>query len=162
MKIQVLQLRRYVRAVESLRQSMGKGKTQLDLRHLLELLESRLALAIKEAEDEIEVFQGGKKEIESPAAWAEEVRRIAKRMHDGRELRLIDSAQLLELIERALGLSDKVEHRRQLIILKAEIANHGLGMAHTHVRVNAVQILNAIRKLIDMEAAPDDPAHKRD
>lgn len=161
LKIQVLQLRRYVRAVESLRQSLGKGKTQLDLQHLLELLESRLALAIKEAEDEIEVFQGGKKEIESPAAWAEEVRRIAKRMHDGRELRLIDSAQLLELIERALGLSDKVEHRRQLIILKAEIANHGLGMAHTHVRLNAVQIHNAVRKLIDMETAPDDPAHKR-
>lgn len=161
LKVQVLQLQRYVRAVEKLRADLGKGRSQVDLHHLLELLESRLALAIKEAEDEIDVFQGGKKEGESPTAWAEEVRRIAKRMHDGRELRLIDAAQLLELIDRALALSEKAEHRRQLIILRAEISNHGLGMAHTHVRLNAVQIHNAIRKLIGMETAPDDPAHKR-
>lgn len=161
LKIQVLQLQRYVKLVEELRAGIDSRRTDVDLVHLLELLESRLALAIKEAEDEIAVFQGGKKEGEAPLAWAEEVRRIAKRMHDGRELRLIDSAQLLELIERALGLSKKPEQRRKLIVLRAEIANHGLGMAHTHVRLNAVQIHNAIRKLIDMEAAPDDPAHKR-
>ncbi len=161
LKIQVLQLQRYVKLVDELRRGVESKRSNVDLVHLLELLESRLALAIKEAEDEIEVFQGGKKEGEAPLAWAEEVRRIAKRMHDGRELRLIDSAQLLELIDRALGLSKTPEQRRKLIVLRAEIANHGLGMAHTHVRLNAVQIHNAIRKLIDMEAAPDDPAHKR-
>lgn len=161
LKIQVLQLQRYVTLVEELRSGIESKRSDVNLMHLLELLESRLALAIKEAEDEIEVFQGGKKEGEAPLAWAEEVRRIAKRMHDGRELRLIDSAQLLELIDQALGLSKKPEQRRKLIVLRAEIANHGLGMAHTHVRLNAVQIHNAIRKLIDMEAAPDDPAHKR-
>lgn len=161
LKIQVLQLQRYVRAVEALRADIRSRRGQVELQHLMELLESRLALAIKEAEDEIDVFQGGKKEGESPTAWAEEVRRIAKRMHDGRDLRLIDAGQLLELIDRALSLSDRVEHRRQLIILRAEIANHGLGMAHTHVRLNAVQIHNAVRKLIGMETAPDDPAHKR-
>ncbi|WP_374656284.1 phosphoenolpyruvate carboxylase [Dongia sp.] len=161
LKIQVLQLQRYVKVVEGLRAGIEQKRSHVDLVHLLELLESRLALAIKEAEDEIAVFQGGKKEGEAPLAWAEEVRRIAKRMHDGRELRLIDSAQLLELIERAVGLSKTPEQRRRLIVLRAELANHGLGLAHTHVRLNAVQIHNAIRKLIDMEAAPDDPAHKR-
>jgi len=161
LKIQVLQLQRYVKVVEGLRAGIDRKRSNVDLVHLLELLESRLALAIKEAEDEIEVFQGGKKEGEAPLAWAEEVRRIAKRMHDGRDLRLIDSAQLLELIDRALGLSKTPEQRRKLIVLRAELANHGLGLAHTHVRLNAVQIHNAIRKLIDMEAAPDDPAHKR-
>ena len=105
LKIQVLQLQRYVKLVDELRRGVESKRSNVDLVHLLELLESRLALAIKEAEDEIEVFQGGKKEGEAPLAWAEEVRRIAKRMHDGRELRLIDSAQLLELIDRALGLS---------------------------------------------------------
>jgi phosphoenolpyruvate carboxylase len=161
LKIQVLQLRRYMRAVETLRGSLGGRKGRGEIQNLLELLESRLALAVKEAEDEIDVFQNGRKEGESPTAWAEEVRRIAKRMHDGRELRLIDSAHLLELIDRALSLCEKPEHRRQLIILRAEIGNHGLGMAHTHVRLNAVQIHNAIRKLINMETAPDDPARKR-
>jgi phosphoenolpyruvate carboxylase len=161
LKIQVLQLQRYVKVVEELRAGIDQKRSHVDLVHLLELLESRLALAIKEAEDEIAVFQGGKKEGEAPLAWAEEVRRIAKRMHDGRDLRLIDSAQLLELIDRAIGLSKTPEQRRKLIVLRAELANHGLGLAHTHVRLNAVQIHNAIRKLIDMEAAPDDPAHKR-
>ncbi len=91
LKIQVLQLQRYVKLVEELRGGIDSKRANVDLVHLLELLESRLALAIKEAEDEIAVFQGGKKEGEAPLAWAEEVRRIAKRMHDGRELRLIDS-----------------------------------------------------------------------
>ncbi|MDY0873380.1 phosphoenolpyruvate carboxylase [Dongia rigui] len=161
LKIQVLQLQRYVKVVEELRAGVDQKRANVDLVHLLELLESRLALAIKEAEDEIAVFQGGKKEGEAPLAWAEEVRRIAKRMHDGRDLRLIDSAQLLELINRAIALSKTPDQRRKLIVLRAELANHGLGLAHTHVRLNAVQIHNAIRKLIDMEAAPDDPAHKR-
>ncbi|MBI2255655.1 MAG: phosphoenolpyruvate carboxylase [Proteobacteria bacterium] len=161
LKIQVLQLQRYVKMVEELRAGVDQRRANVDLVHLLELLESRLALAIKEAEDEIAVFQGGKKEGEAPLAWAEEVRRIAKRMHDGRDLRLIDSAQLLELINRAIALTKTPEQRRKLIVLRAELANHGLGLAHTHVRLNAVQIHNAIRKLIDMEAAPDDPAHKR-
>ncbi len=161
LKIQVLQLQRYVTAVEELRSGIDRKRGTLDLMHLLELLESRLSLAIKEAEDEISVFQSGKKEGEASLVWAEEVRRTAKRMHDGHDLRLIDSAQLLELISRAIDLVKKPEQHRRLIILRAELANHGLGLAHTHVRLNAVQIHNAIRKLIDMEAAPDDPAHKR-
>ena len=161
LKIQVLQLRRYMKTVEELRAGIDRKRGHVDLVHLLELLESRLALAIKEAEDEVAVFQGGKKEGEAPLAWAEEVRRIAKRMHDGMDLRLIDSAQLLELIELAVSLCRTPEQRRRLIVLRAELANHGLGLAHTHVRLNAVQIHNAVRKLIDMEAAPDDPAHKR-
>ncbi|CAN0503683.1 unnamed protein product, partial [Phaeothamnion confervicola] len=67
----------------------------------------------------------------------------------------------LELIERALELTKRAADRRKLLILRAELCNHGLGMAHTHVRLNAVQIHNAIRKLIDMETEPDDPARKR-
>ena len=79
-------------------------------------------------------------------------------MHESRHLRLIDSGQLLELIERALELTARPADRRKLLILRAELANHGLGMAHTHVRLNAMQIHNAIRKPIDMETEPDDPA----
>ncbi len=89
------------------------------------------------------------------------MKRIAKRMHSGRDLRLIESAQLLELVERAIAMTEAPAALRKLLILRAELANHGLGLAHTHVRLNSVQIHNAIRNLIGMEAAPDDPAHKR-
>lgn len=158
LKLQVLQLEQHLTVVAEIRRAVGKSNNDVDLLHLLELLESRLALAIKEATDEIEVFQGN---VDDNKLWVEQVRRIAKRMHEGRELRLIDSAQLLDLIERALALTKKASIRRKLLILRAELCNHGLGLAHTHVRLNAVQIHNAIRKLIDMETEPDDPAHKR-
>jgi phosphoenolpyruvate carboxylase len=161
LKVQVLQLERYLATVEELRQLFKKSSGDVDLVHLMDLLESRLALAINESRDEMEVFRGGDGD-----SWTEEVRRIAKRMHKGRELRLTDSVQLLELVQRAIAMTngegtELLAARRKLIILRAEIANHGLGLAHTHVRLNSVQIHNAIRNLIGMEAAPDDPAHKR-
>ncbi|HVT51033.1 MAG TPA: phosphoenolpyruvate carboxylase, partial [Dongiaceae bacterium] len=161
LKVQVLQLERYLATVEELRRLFRKAGGDVDLVHLMDLLESRLALAINESRDEMEVFRDGDGD-----SWTEDVRKIAKRMHKGRELRLVDSAQLLELVERAIALTDQegialAAARRKLIILRAEIANHGLGLAHTHVRLNSVQIHNAIRNLIGMEAAPDDPAHKR-
>ena len=68
---------------------------------------------------------------------------------------------MLELVHRALDLTKKPSSRRRLLILRAEIGNHGLGMAHTQVRLNSTQIHNAIRKLIDMEGEPDDPTRKR-
>ncbi|HSE73084.1 MAG TPA: hypothetical protein VLB05_01130, partial [Dongiaceae bacterium] len=158
LRVQTAQLAQYLEVVEELRAQKPRGENGVDLAHLMELLESRLALAIKEADDEIEVFQQGDSD---PGTWTEQVRRLAKRMHESRHLRLIESGQLLELIERALELSTRPAERRKLLILRAELTNHGLGMAHTHVRLNAVQIHNAVRKLIDMETEPDDPARKR-
>ncbi len=158
LKLQAVQLQRYLADVQALRGLAGRGQDGVDLAHLLESIESRLALAIKEASDEIEVFQGKASDAEQ---WVEEVRRLAKRMHEGRKLRLIESGQLLELIERALAMTRLAEARRRLFILRAELRNHGLGLAHTHVRLNAAQIHNAIRKLIGMETEPDDPARKR-
>ncbi|HVI89734.1 MAG TPA: phosphoenolpyruvate carboxylase [Dongiaceae bacterium] len=157
LKLQALQLEQYLADIQALRNDLKREKQDVELSHLLELLESRLALAIKEVSDEMDVFSSDA----SGESWIEQVRRIAKRMHDGRDLRLIDSAQLLELVQRALDLTKTAAIRRKLLILRAEIGNHGLGMAHTHVRLNSVQIHNAIRKLIDMETAPDDPARKR-
>lgn len=166
MRLQVLQLTHYRETVRDVRLRFALSEEATDLRHTLELVESRLALAIKEVGDEIEVFQGGGGRGQAPdtadrASWPEQVRRIAKRMHDGRALRLIDSCQLLDLIDRAVTLSAEPAAKRTLCILRAEIANHGLGMAHTHVRLNAQQLHNAIRRTIGMEAAPDDPSHRR-
>jgi len=41
------------------------------------------------------------------------------------------------------------------------MANYGLGTAHTHVRLNATQLHNAIRKTIGLESAPDDSKNRR-
>jgi phosphoenolpyruvate carboxylase len=107
LKVQVLQLERYLATVEELRQLFKTSGGNVDLVHLMDLLESRLALAINEARDEMEVFFGGDGD-----SWTEDVRRIAKRMHKGREMRLIDSAQLLELVERAIAMTELPAARR--------------------------------------------------
>ena len=49
---------------------------------------------------------------------------------------------------------------RELCVLRAELATQGLAAAGTHVRINAIQLHNAIRKTIGMDHAPDDPTHR--
>ena len=39
--------------------------------------------------------------------------------------------------------------------------SHGLALAHTHVRLNAAQIHNAVRQRLGIADAPEDPAHRR-
>ena len=152
--VQILQLERYRRAAQALRLRAAAGSGVGDL---LELLDARLALAIKQAEDEMAIFA-------DPAAgtdaWREQLARAARAMHAGRNARLVDAGQLLELIERAIRLADDTALTRGLCILRAEIGTHGLGLAHTHTRLNARQVHNAIRKTIGMDHGPDDPSHR--
>ena len=135
------------------------------LRHILELLESRLDLAVRSTEEEIEVF--GRPEPD-PARRAGHVGRIARRMYAGREGRLTQAGPLIELVERAIARAAEIDGHPavaaallRLAVLRAELANFGLGAAHTHVRLNATQIHNAIRREIGMESAPDDPSRRR-
>src|SRR5690606_8034804 len=46
-------------------------------------------------------------------------------------------------------------------VLRASMATQGLGLAHTHVRLNASQIHNAIRRNVALDAGPDDPTRRR-
>ena len=41
------------------------------------------------------------------------------------------------------------------------MANFGLAFAHTHMRINATQLTNAIRHDIDITTSPEDPANRR-
>jgi phosphoenolpyruvate carboxylase len=64
------------------------------------------------------------------------------------------------LLTNTIAQTDDDELIGCLWMLRAELANYGLGMAHTHVRLNASQIHNAIRKSVGMETSPDDPAYR--
>ncbi|HEX5794337.1 MAG TPA: phosphoenolpyruvate carboxylase, partial [Geminicoccaceae bacterium] len=154
LKVQVLQLERYRGAAQALRLRATAGAGIADL---LELLDARLALAIKQAEDEMAIFADPAAGSE---AWREQLARAARAMHAGRNARLVDAGQLLDLIERAIRLADDAALTRGLCILRAEIGTHGLGLAHTHTRLNARQVHNAIRKTIGMDHSPDDPSHR--
>ena len=162
--VQMRQLVHYRETVADLGRALGEARDAEDLRHILELLESRLDLAVRTVEEEIEVF--GRPEP-NPARRVEHVGRIARRMYSGRERRLTRAEPLVELIERAiaraaeLGGATAAAMLGRLAVLRAELANFGLGVAHTHVRLNATQIHNAIRRETGMETAPDDPSRRR-
>ncbi|MBX6321375.1 MAG: phosphoenolpyruvate carboxylase [Rhodospirillaceae bacterium] len=145
-------------AVQAVRRRHAEGPEALDLAHTLELLDTRLALAAREVASETAAFSAIAAE---QARRVEEVRAVSRRMYEELPQRLIETGHILELVEHAVGLVRDPAGKRALCILRAEIANFGLGMAHTHVRLNATQVHNAIRKTIGMETAPDDPSRRR-
>jgi phosphoenolpyruvate carboxylase len=155
LRVQTVQLERYRTEVMRLRALAPASSSEGDL---LELLEARLTLAIKQAEEEIAVFAA--ETDAEPRAWRRQLARAARTMHQGSGARLTDTAPLIDLLERALGRTDEAELRRGLCVLRAEIRTHGLGLAHTHTRLNARQLHNAVRKAIGMDHPPDDPSHR--
>lgn len=156
---QALQLARYRRRVEHI---IGLCSGQDDacptLRRALDALAHRLEDAASEVEDEIADLQAASAR---GAVDIERIRLMAKRMHEGRARRLTDSGPLIAVLDSALEAVESPELARDLCVLRAEIANMGLGMAHIHVRLNAMQLHNAVRKSIGMEVPPTAPTHRR-
>jgi phosphoenolpyruvate carboxylase len=155
--VQEIQLGHYRDRVREIRERCRACDAKADLQNSLELFETRLQLSLNELREEIEVFSSP--EVRD-ASGTERIRRIAIGMHKGMARRLIAAEPLIELITRAIALSDEPGIVRSLCILRAELANCGLGMAHTHVRINASQLHNAIRRSVGMETAPDDPSYR--
>ena len=67
---------------------------------------------------------------------------------------------LLELFAPAIAAAEG-EARRTLCVARAGLAAHGLGLAHTHVRLNATQLHNVVRQRLGIMDAPEDPSHRR-
>jgi len=158
--VQKHQLRHYLDRVQAIRRDAPGAD---DLRQVLDLLESRLALALNQVADEVAAFGE-----EGAASDVTHLERIARRMHESLPLRLVDAGQAVDLLDRAIRLSSAAPEDgaaillvERLAVLRAELANHGLGLAHTHVRINATQLHNAIRKVVGMETAPDDPRYRQ-
>ena len=85
LRVQVLQLERYRAAAARLR-AMVEGSAGLG--DILELLEARLALAIKQAVDEIAVFEGDA--APEDERWRRQLAAISRTMYEGRHARLVD------------------------------------------------------------------------
>lgn len=133
------------------------GRADAAARKPLDLLYRRLDGAVSGMKDEVALFE--ERGAEEP--WREKLARLAQRMHERHVDRLTDAGLLIEGLDRALALTQDRETKIAIAVLRAEIGNLGLGMAHTHVRLNATQLHNAIRRSIGIEGAPDDPASRR-
>jgi phosphoenolpyruvate carboxylase len=152
--VQIAQLNRYRQQVAAL---IGRAAGDERLVSTLELIEARLSLAIKTCEDELAVFGApGPHDDE----WLTRLAATARGMAASKARRLADSRQLRGLIDRALAYTTDDELALDLAVLRAEVRTHGNTLARTHVRINAIQLHNAIRRTIGMEHPADDPSHR--
>ncbi len=78
-----------------------------------------------------------------------------------RDEALTDPAPLLALFPAAMAAAPDDAARMALAVARAGLAAHGLALAHTHVRLNASQLHNAIRQRLGIADSPDDMARRR-
>ena len=80
-------------------------------------------------------------------------------MH-GRDHALTDINRIVKLIARAIDDADDPKLAIDLAAMRAALAASGLGLTHTHFRLNATQLHNAIRHQIGLETSPNDPRRR--
>ncbi len=122
----------------------------------LELLEARLALALKTVQEGAAVMAAAGDDeaaLQRLAGWSREMLRPDP-------IRLVSSRPLIEIVERALDRTQVEETALDLAVLASDLAGSGLARAQTHFRINAVQLHNAIRKQLEMDHPPDDPSYR--
>ncbi len=90
-----------------------------------------------------------------------QVRDFAAALVTRRAEALTDTADLVEQFASALATAPDDQARMTLAVARAGLASHGLSLAHTHFRLNASQIHNAMRQRLGIAEAPDDMSRRR-
>jgi phosphoenolpyruvate carboxylase len=142
-------LERYRAKVELIRHSAGG-----DFIQALEPIATMLATASTTVAEQLELVMAANREPSKTAAFS-------RAMVAGRDHAMVETAPLLALIETALRVAPDDQHREDLLVLRASIKSHGLGLAHIHVRLNSSQLHNAARRQVGLETEPNDPANRR-
>ena len=124
----------------------------------LELVEARLALTAESSRALIDLLHAAKVEDDD---WWERLARASRRTLGKSAGRIVGGTELANLLARVLERADDPGIAKQLWLMHADVAAHGLGLARTHMRINAIQLHNAIRKTIGMEHSPDDPSYRQ-
>ena len=86
---------------------------------------------------------------------------FARAMVEGRPGALVTADALMRRLDDALDVAPDDERRRDLLVLRAGVATEGVSLARIHVRLNAGQLHNAIRRDVGLESSPTDPANRR-
>ncbi|WP_237216875.1 phosphoenolpyruvate carboxylase, partial [Falsiroseomonas oryziterrae] len=89
------------------------------------------------------------------------VQAFARALVEGRNAALTDTEALVEQFASALATAPDEATRMALAVARAGLASHGLALAHTHFRLNASQIHNAMRQRLGIAEAPEDRARRR-
>lgn len=120
----------------------------------LELVVSILTLAAKQTEQQIEAAD------KADRSASEKSRLFARQLVQGREHALTDVNRVVKLLSRAIEKADDKDLAVRLGVIRAALSAFGLGLTHTHFRLNATQLHNAIRHQIGLETSPNDPQRR--
>lgn len=91
----------------------------------------------------------------------EAVHRFALALIIERDRAQTDAGALVVGLTAALADTADDADRRSIAVLRSGVATHGLSNALPHFRLNASQIHNAVRRVIELEGEPTDAAQRR-
>jgi phosphoenolpyruvate carboxylase len=121
--------------------------------------------AVAEIADRLEVAQttvsGQLQALAAVTHDATALPAFAKAMVDGRAVALVDGRDLEAAIAKALELAPNDMAREAILLLRAGLGAQGVSLARIHVRLNAGQLHNAVRRQVRLRTAPTDPANRR-
>ena len=89
-----------------------------------------------------------------------QTQRFAALLASGHDTALMGPAPLDALFEAAMRDADETA-RMAYAVARAGLMAHGLALAHTHVRLNASQLHNAVRLRLGLDSTPEDRARRR-
>jgi phosphoenolpyruvate carboxylase len=148
LRVKRSQLQRHVRQV------VGLTDANPQIAALLAPVGSRLAEAEQAVGRQLDAMLAA-------SASPEAVGKLATTFLETREAGLTRTDELRAAVTAAIEAAPSAELKRALAVFRAALAGHGLGLGRTHVRLNASQLHNSIRKQVGMETAPNDPSRRR-
>jgi phosphoenolpyruvate carboxylase len=122
----------------AIRHQMGEGGDTL---RLTRQITGKLDLAIAAVDEQIAA-------LENVGAGSRGLAQAANTITRGDGYNIVSTEPIVGLIEQLIGAVEAPQLKRSLASLAGLFAATGLGTAHIHVRVNAVQLNNAFRAFV--------------
>ena len=122
----------------AIRHQMGEGGDTL---RLTRQITGKLDLAIAAVDEQIAA-------LENVGAGSRGLAQAANTITRGDGYNIVSTEPIVGLIEQLIGAVEAPQVKRSLASLAGLFAATGLGTAHIHVRVNAVQLNNAFRAFV--------------
>ena len=158
LKVKIEQLKLYLASIENIL----KSSKNISVNKILNSLRRQIFNAVK-INEKVYLSISDKKFLNN----LPEIKKISNTLHDNTERLVTNSNLIIKTLEKSieiLDLSTSTKDKKtldDLLLLKIEVSNFGLGLGRTQVRLNANQLNNAISKEIDLKGDPDDPSSKR-
>ena len=118
-------------------------------------LSARLSAADRKVQAQIAACPAGTE------ADLDAIAEFARVLVAGREAAIVSAAPLMESFVQALAAAETDGAREALCVARAGLAGHGLSLAHTHVRLNATQLHNAVRQRARIDESVEDVSRRR-